>query len=96
VEELIRIAERADWPGDFGSPRLASAAHGARIWQRASAVAIGHALQTLDGRDEAEIRRFSDEMLESPADVRLDRASLEHEERVQRRQEEWLRRRGLQ
>jgi len=96
MEELIRIAERAEWPGYFGSPRLASAAHGARIWQRASAVAIEHALQILDGRDEREIRRFSDEMLESPAEVQLDRASLEHEARVQHRQEEWLRRRGLQ
>jgi hypothetical protein len=96
MEELIRSAERAEWPGYFGSPRLASTAHGARIWQRAAAVVIGLGLQILDGLDGREIRRFSVEMLESPADVRLDRASLEHEARVQRRQEEWLRSRSLQ
>jgi creatinine amidohydrolase len=96
MEELIRIAEQAEWPGYLGSPRLARAAHGARIWQQASSVVIELALQILDGRDEREIRRFSDEMLESPADVRLDRASLEHEARMQRRQGAWLRRNNLQ
>jgi hypothetical protein len=49
----------------------------------------------LDGLDDREIPRFADEMQQSPVDVQLDRASLEHEAQVQRRQEEWLRRRGL-
>jgi hypothetical protein len=40
-------------------------------------------------------RRFANAILESPADVQLDRASLAHEAQVQRKQEEWLQGRGL-
>lgn len=95
MEAVIRIAERPDWPGYFGSPRLASVAHGAAIWSRASATAIGLALAILDGADPRGIPRFADEMLASPEDARLDRASLDREAAEQRRQEAWLRRNGL-
>jgi creatinine amidohydrolase len=95
MDELVNIAGQPEWPGYLGSPRLANAAHGAKVWQRASAVAIDLAMQILDGLDDREVRRFADAMLESPADVQLDRASLAHEAQVQRKQEEWLRGRGL-
>jgi creatinine amidohydrolase/Fe(II)-dependent formamide hydrolase-like protein len=95
MDELITIAERPNWPGYLGSPRLANAPHGASIWEEALNVAVGIATAILDGKSPGEIPRFADEMLQSPPDVRLDQASLEHEERIRQQQDDWLRSRGL-
>jgi creatinine amidohydrolase len=95
MEQLVGLARRADWPGYFGAPDLASAAHGARIWTNASAVATSLVLQVLDGTDPRSIPRFADVVLDDPVEQQLDRTSLEHEAAVQRRHDEWLRRSRL-
>jgi hypothetical protein len=53
-------------------------------------------LKILDGFDERQIPRFSDEMKKSKPDVQLDENSLAHETQIHRRQDEWLKRQGLQ
>ena len=95
MEDLIQIARQRDWPGYFGSPRLATAAQYANGWQRASQQAIDIALRILDGSDERRIPGFGDEMKKSAPDVLLDRASLEHEQEVARKQQKWLKRKKL-
>jgi creatinine amidohydrolase/Fe(II)-dependent formamide hydrolase-like protein len=80
MEDLIIIARSKDWPGYFGSPRLARASAYAKGWQGASREAISTALKILGGLDERSIARLADEMKKSPPDVMLDEASLKHEE----------------
>jgi creatinine amidohydrolase/Fe(II)-dependent formamide hydrolase-like protein len=96
IENLIRTAQRPDWPGYLGSPRLATPEHGAQIWARASEVAVDLAMRILDGLDERDIPRFSDQALNNPGEARLDQAILEHEAKVLQRQQDWLKQRGLQ
>jgi hypothetical protein len=52
------------------------------------AVSLG--LKILDGLDDRTIPRFGDEMLKSAPDVALDKATLKHETEIQRKQDEWL------
>lgn len=74
MEDLIRIARGKDWPGYFGSPRLARPEQYANGWQIALSEAVSLALKILDGFDERQIPRFGDEMKKSAPDVALDKA----------------------
>ena len=94
MEEIARIAADPGWRGYFGSPRLASAAHGAAIWERLRAETVDVALRILDGADPRALPRMTQEMEKSPIDVQLDAASRRAEAARAARQEEWLRRRG--
>ncbi|MEO7674514.1 MAG: creatininase family protein [Pyrinomonadaceae bacterium] len=95
IEDLILIAKRPDWPGYFGSPRLARAEKYADGWQNASREIINAALKILDGTDERKILRMGDEMTKSPPDAELDKLALRHEAKVKLRQDAWLRRKRL-
>jgi creatinine amidohydrolase len=96
MEDLTRIAQSKDWQGYFGSPRLASRSQYAKGWQIAYKEAISTALKILDGLDERQIIRFGDEMKKSEPDVKLDEESLKHEAEIKRKQDEWLKKKGLQ
>lgn len=95
MEDLVRLAQAHQWPGYFGSPRLAASQFATTGWNAAAQQAITLALQVLDGLDETTLIRFGDEMLNSPVDVRLDKASLKHEAKLKQRQDRWLKRKGL-
>jgi creatinine amidohydrolase/Fe(II)-dependent formamide hydrolase-like protein len=92
MAELVRIAQRDDWPGYFGSPRLATAAHGAAIWERLRTETIDIARRLLDGANPRDLPRFTITMDQSPVDVELDAESLKEEARRAERQQQWLRR----
>jgi len=62
LEASIETAKAADWPGYLGSPRLANAELGERIWKGLSGAALTHSLQILDGADPTKLPRFSDYM----------------------------------
>lgn len=94
-DDLSRIARTEGWPGYFGSPRLASAAYGARVWRAWSARFIEFALKTLDGFDLQQVPRYADVMSKSPANVAIDRAALAHDQDVERKQLDWLTKLGL-
>jgi len=96
MEDLIRIARSEDWPGYFGSPRLASRSQYEKGWLVAKKEAISIALKILDGLDERQIVRFGDEMKKSEPDIKLDEESLKHEAEIKRKQDEWLRKKELQ
>ncbi len=95
MEDLIRIARGKDWPGYFGSPRLARPEQYANGWQTALNEAVTIALKILDGFDQRQIPRFSEEMQKSAPDVALDRASLRHEDTIRANQEAWLKRKRI-
>ncbi len=90
AENLFQIAQAKDWLGYLGSPRLASRAQYANGWQIAATEAINFWLKILDGLDDRTIPRFGDEMEKSPPDVLLDKASQKHEAEIERKQDEWL------
>jgi creatinine amidohydrolase/Fe(II)-dependent formamide hydrolase-like protein len=94
MEGLVRLAKAPNWPGYFGSPRLANRAHGAAIWQGVSTSAVRAALSILDGTDPRTIPRFSQTMEASPVDVELDAASSRAEASRAERQQRWVRERA--
>ncbi len=87
---LIRLARAPGWPGYFGAPRLATAAHGQAIWRAIADSAVGAALRILDGADPSRLARYATAMAASPPDVRLDAASRRAEAARARRQQAWL------
>lgn len=89
-DDLVQLARAPGWPGYFGSPRLATAARGARIAGEEAKVYIEYALKILDGSDERLIPRYSDLAAKSAPNVAIDRDALEHEREIYRRQQAWL------
>ena len=88
-EDLVRLGRAPDWPGYFGSPRLATAALGATTVRRQSAT-IDLALQILDGLDERTIDRYTAMISKSEPNIAIDRDALERERQVEKRQQTWL------
>jgi len=95
MDELVQLAKRDNWPGYFGSPRLASAAFGALVWKHQSSQFVEFALKILDGLDERQVPRYGDMMKASPANIAIDKAALEHDQEIERKQLDWLRNKGL-
>lgn len=95
MDELIQIAEKKDWPGYFGSPRLAGVAFGARVWNEFSASVVTLALKILEGFDYRKEPRWGDVAETLPAWAALDKASLDHERKLEEKQLEWLKTKGL-
>lgn len=94
--ESIRAAHQPDWPGYVGSPRLATAAAGARIWKALSAAAVEHTLKVLDGADPSQFLRWGDLLTTLPEYVEVDREALASEKSVEQREVDWLRSKGIQ
>jgi creatinine amidohydrolase/Fe(II)-dependent formamide hydrolase-like protein len=95
-DDLVQLARAPGWPGYFGSPRLATAARGARIAGDEAKVYIDFALKILDGADERQIPRFSDLASKSAPNVAIDRDAIEREREIQKRQQSWLQKHNLQ
>jgi creatinine amidohydrolase/Fe(II)-dependent formamide hydrolase-like protein len=91
--DFLRIAKADDWPGYFGSPRLASAAFGAQVMRYRAARYNALALAILDGMNDREIPRYADEALREEADTVA--GGLRYDAEVERKQQEWLRKRGI-
>jgi creatinine amidohydrolase len=89
--ELQTIGKRPDWNGYFGSPRLASAARGARIMQAQAAQLVALANDVLDGRDLTTVARYGDVAHTEPGNDEIDAAVLAHERELADRQTKWLR-----
>lgn len=91
LKESFDVAKAGDWPGYLGSPRLASASLGERIWKSFVAAAIEHALKVLDGVDPATFPRYADLLAKNPLYQGWIEAATAHEERLEAKQREWLR-----
>ncbi len=58
--ESFEQARKPGWPGYLGSPRLATAALGEKIWKAFAAAASDQTLKILDGADPSAIPRYAD------------------------------------
>ncbi len=94
MSDIIRLAEQPGWPGYFGAPRLATPSHGARAVQDYAHAITKLALEILDGADPRRIPRFADAMKHVPEQVQVDAAAAAHDAELERKQREWLRKRG--
>jgi creatinine amidohydrolase/Fe(II)-dependent formamide hydrolase-like protein len=89
MEGVAEIAAKADWPGYFGAPALATVAHGEAIWNRLRQETARVALRILDGADPAALPRLTASMT-GAIDVALDAASRAAEAERAARQSRWI------
>jgi creatinine amidohydrolase/Fe(II)-dependent formamide hydrolase-like protein len=93
AQESFDVAKRAGWPGYLGSPRLATAALGGTIWKAFSAAACDQALKILDGADPSAIPRYADILERNPLYQKEWIAPAKaHDEALDAKEREWLRR----
>jgi creatinine amidohydrolase/Fe(II)-dependent formamide hydrolase-like protein len=90
LQESFDVARRSDWPGYLGSPRLASAQLGEKIWRSFAAAAIDHTLKILDGADPQQFRRYGDLLERVPLYQEWIKASMDRDTRGESKQREWL------
>ncbi len=95
-DDLVRMASQKDWLGYFGAPRFASAALGARIWERYSSAVVDLALKILDGFDYHEMPRHGNALKGVAAFDVVEEVALEHERSIEGKQREWLRKNSLE
>jgi creatinine amidohydrolase len=91
---LIEIARKPDWPGYFSTPRHASAAHGAAVMHYRLGNYVRSALQILDGKEPRSIPRYATEAMEREKEGAA--AALAYDEKMRRRQAEWMRKKGIE
>ncbi len=93
AQESFAAAKRPAWPGYLGSPRLATAAFGEKIWKAFSAAASEQTLKILDGTDPATIPRYADILEKNPLYQRdwIGPAKA-HDDALDAKEREWLRR----
>lgn len=87
---LVRLARDPSWPGYFGSPRLATAAQGARSVHAVEEAAVTYALKILDGIDPGPIPRLGDAARGSPENRAIDDDAIRQERKTLRKQKAWL------
>lgn len=92
VAGLGRFARRADWPGYFGAPRLATAERGASDFARVRAAALAQAFAVLGGADPRRVPRYADLARGDAGIAAVDRRALAADARREARQQAWLRR----
>ena len=93
MAESFSTAGSADWPGYLGSPRLASAAIGKKIWDSFAAAAAEHMLAVLKGADPAQYQRYADLLEKNPLYQGWIKATTEHDEALDAKERAWLARR---
>jgi len=94
MSDAVRLAEQPGWQGYFGAPRLATPSHGAQAAQDIARRITKLALEILDGADARSIARFTDAMKDVPEQVQVDVAAAAHDADLERKQRDWLRKRG--
>jgi creatinine amidohydrolase/Fe(II)-dependent formamide hydrolase-like protein len=95
--EFFARARVEAWPGYLSSPRLANARHGAMLQQYRGLRDTTLALAILDGSlNEREIPRYSAMMTGNEQLMSALSASAQNEQDRARRQQEWLRKNGIE
>ena len=93
--EAAQAARRDDWQGYFGAPSTGTAWAGAQLFRLQNQWLADLALRILDGFDYSTLPRYSDVFAKNAEITNIDSAALEYEDRVEKRQSEWLRKKGL-
>ena len=92
--DFARVAASQNWPGYFGSPRLATADAGAVLMRRSADDLSDLALRVLDGLDSRTLPSRGDTANE--AFKVLDQNLIRRSGALESQQREWLQKRGLQ
>lgn len=87
-DDLYSLAAKPDWPGYYGSPRLASSALGQAVMTSCAATLAHVSQQILDGLDPATLPRFYDQL--EPRDAIGDKTERAHDRDLAARQAAWL------
>lgn len=93
IAGLTRIARQPYWPGYFGAPRLATAAHGAAHLAGLSQKVNEVCLSILDGKAHRQMPRYSDQAAADQGEQHIEEAIAAHERAIEEKQQQWLRRR---
>jgi creatinine amidohydrolase len=87
--DMITVAKGLNWTGYFGAPRHSTAAYGALLYKSWSDQAVEQALKALDGTAQ-NVPGFAGNMASPP-----DAAALKRDESIEKRQREWLQKKGI-
>jgi creatinine amidohydrolase/Fe(II)-dependent formamide hydrolase-like protein len=91
AQESFDVARRSGWPGYLGSPRLASAGLGERIWTAFVSAANEQVLAILGGADPSKIARYVDLLEKSPTyQERWIGPSRAHDAALAEKERAWL------
>ena len=93
-KQRIEIARATDWPGYWGSPRLATAAAAAARWKGNSSRLTELAHKILDGFDYSQMKRLGDESVSTEPNAGP--TFTQHNQEIKKRQQEWLKQKGLE
>lgn len=93
-KQRIEIARATDWPGYWGSPRLATAAAAAARWKGNSSRLTELAHKILDGFDYSQMKRLGDEIVSTEPNAGP--TFTQHNQEIEKRQQEWLKKKGLE
>jgi hypothetical protein len=88
--DLVRLAHKADWPGYFGTPAIATREAGRRKMDGLAAAAIDVALKMLDGKLSPSAARVVDQDAAEPTFKRLWDTSLAHDRLLEKKEADWL------
>jgi creatinine amidohydrolase len=95
-KQRVEIAKADDWPGYWGSPRLATAAAGAARLKSFSSRLVDLALKILDGFDYRQMKRLGDEITPPAEPSVAGKTFTQHNQEIEKKQQEWLRQKGLE
>ncbi len=93
-QKFSSLAMNNDWPGYFGSPRLATKEFGRKLMESRLSTAARIMREILDGVDVKKFPRYADEAIKREAEI-VARA-IEYDNQVEKRQIDWLRRNGIE
>ena len=89
--QMVELARSDNWPGYFGSPRVANAALGKKAWKIYCGNVVERALHILDGQDPRQFPRYADKCRKTMPPA-FWQAQQEVEDAAERQQVEWLKR----
>jgi creatinine amidohydrolase/Fe(II)-dependent formamide hydrolase-like protein len=97
LSEFVGVARAEGWAGYLSSPRIANANHGARLQQYRAAHDNALAIAILEGAlDERDIPRYSKRMTGDKQLMADLAASDRNESERERRQRDWMKKRGIE
>ncbi len=91
-KQRTEIARASDWPGYWGSPRLATAAAAAARWKGNSSRLTELGNKILDGFDYSQMKRLGDEVVVGQPTGDF----TQHNQEIEIKQQEWLKKKGLE
>lgn len=86
----VDVARRPDWPGYLGSPRLATAEIGERIWTAFASASVDHMVKILDGAEPRQFPRYGDLLRKNPLFEEWIKTGEARDAERRTRQQEWL------